>query len=232
MNKFKNYYLILGILPSATQNEIVAAYRYMAKKYHPDVNKRDDATELMQLITEAYNVLKDAEKRKIYNIKYDKYIIHITEKKQKKEEVKVEKCYYCGNSISNNNFSYKETFYKETRRIHFPRPKVWYETVTVNVPRCESCYVIHHSGSSSLVLLPLIAFTGLGLTLGLTIWGNWFIWLCVGASVGGIIGKILSSAEHSIITKEAGIKEESDIDSFNPVTVLYDEGWTTEQPSA
>lgn len=65
----KNYYQILNISQNATQEEIKKAFRTLAKQYHPDVNPSPDANEVMQQITEAYEVLSDIEKRKQYDKK-------------------------------------------------------------------------------------------------------------------------------------------------------------------
>lgn len=65
----KNYYEILGVSHMATQAEIKGAFRTLAKKYHPDVSSDPNATEIMQKITEAYEVLSDLELRRKYDIK-------------------------------------------------------------------------------------------------------------------------------------------------------------------
>jgi DnaJ-class molecular chaperone with C-terminal Zn finger domain len=60
--KKKDYYEILGVSRNATQEEIKEAYRKLALKYHPDVNKSKEAEEKFKEITEAYAVLSDPEK--------------------------------------------------------------------------------------------------------------------------------------------------------------------------
>jgi curved DNA-binding protein len=67
---FIDYYHILGVNKTASEDDIKKAYRKLARKYHPDLNPNDEsAKKKFQEINEANEVLSDKEKRK----KYDKY---------------------------------------------------------------------------------------------------------------------------------------------------------------
>ncbi len=65
--EFEDYYKIMGVSRDATQDEIKRAYRKLARKYHPDVSKEKDAEEKFKQLGEAYEVLKDPEKRAAYD---------------------------------------------------------------------------------------------------------------------------------------------------------------------
>lgn len=65
--EFKDYYETLGVKPDASEAEIKAAYRKLARKYHPDRNKDAGAEERFKAINEANEVLRDAEKRRSYD---------------------------------------------------------------------------------------------------------------------------------------------------------------------
>lgn len=65
--EFKDYYAILGVTKDAEHKEIKKAYRKLALEFHPDMNAADDAEEKFKEVAEAYEVLKDTEKRAEYD---------------------------------------------------------------------------------------------------------------------------------------------------------------------
>jgi curved DNA-binding protein len=65
--KFVDYYKVLGVSPEATPDDLKKAYRRLARKYHPDVSKERDAEAKFKEVGEAYEVLKDPDKRAEYD---------------------------------------------------------------------------------------------------------------------------------------------------------------------
>jgi DnaJ-class molecular chaperone len=76
---YKDYYAILGVSKNAPEKEIKAAYRKLARKYHPDVNPGDKSAEdKFKEVSEAYDVLSDKDKRQKYDLYGDQWK-HISE---------------------------------------------------------------------------------------------------------------------------------------------------------
>jgi len=65
--QFKDYYQILGVGRDAAQDDIKRAYRKLARRYHPDVSSEPDAEARFKELGEAYEVLRDPEKRAAYD---------------------------------------------------------------------------------------------------------------------------------------------------------------------
>ena len=67
MTAKRDYYEVLGVSKNSPADEIKRQYRKLALKFHPDRNQSSDATEHFKEISEAYAVLSDSEKRKVYD---------------------------------------------------------------------------------------------------------------------------------------------------------------------
>lgn len=111
MNDFINYYDLLGVKKDATPEEIKKAYRMQAKKWHPDINKNENAPKISKQLNEAKEILLNDIKRK----EYDEYIEqtlspkyqNLKEKEQRKETTN----HHQQQSQSTTNYS-KETYTK------------------------------------------------------------------------------------------------------------------------
>src|SRR5215471_3497489 len=65
--KYKDYYAVMGVARDASPEQIKGAYRKLARKYHPDVSKEPNAEEKFKEVQEAYETLKDPEKRAAFD---------------------------------------------------------------------------------------------------------------------------------------------------------------------
>ena len=63
----RDYYEVLGVSRNASESDLKSAFRNLARKYHPDVSKESDAEARFKEVGEAYEVLKDPEKRAAYD---------------------------------------------------------------------------------------------------------------------------------------------------------------------
>lgn len=98
--EFIDYYKVLGVSKKATEKEIKAAYRKLARKYHPDLNPNNkEAEKKFKQLNEANEVLSDPEKRKKYD-EFGKDWKHADEFKKAREQQKQQQAQYGGGSQS------------------------------------------------------------------------------------------------------------------------------------
>ncbi len=107
-----DYYDVLGVSKSASQDEIKKAYRRLASKYHPDVSQDPQATEKMALINEAYDTLKDPQKR----ASYDQYGPQVNETPNTNQQYQ-----YYYNYNPNQNYEYSNGYTYVRSPFHFIR---------------------------------------------------------------------------------------------------------------
>lgn len=106
---FVDYYSILEIDENASLQEIKTAFRKQAIKWHPDRNPNKDTTIQMQLINEAYLVLKDEEARNRFNIEYQKFKVF-----QQKHESRTEQNEHPNEQAKEKTFEYSEYEMQDT----------------------------------------------------------------------------------------------------------------------
>lgn len=127
MNEHINYYELLGIKKDATDQEIKTAYRTQAKKWHPDINKTKEATNITKQLNEAKNVLLNKEKRQ----EYDEYLEYLTksnfanlkEKTTKTKESTSKNDHHSSKDYQNKSYTKWEYFitYLKYYQTSYPR---------------------------------------------------------------------------------------------------------------
>lgn len=85
---WKDYYRILQVHPTAEQEVVKAAYDKLARKYHPDMNQSPSSTQKMKDINEAYEILSNLEKRRVYHQVYLQYESNPDNDRKQKAQIK------------------------------------------------------------------------------------------------------------------------------------------------
>lgn len=170
MNDYINYYDLLGVSKNATSDEIKKAYRELAKKWHPDLNKDPKAPEMAKKVNEAKEILLNEEKRKEYDIYLDNYKNGIYDNLDKKQNYQ----------SYNNNYEEKTytkweyfMFYLKYYNVSFFRKII--ATIFVLLESLL-CFILQ---SINYILAYLIAYFGYYIAAGLFILGIVLITLLI-----------------------------------------------------
>ena len=107
MNSSMNYYELLGVSETASKEEISQAYKKQMKKWHPDINKSDEAPMMSIKLNEAKEILLDDEKRKAYDLSL-KQEVHDTYNKYNRQRASQTNNY--------NNTNYRMCGFSKTRK--------------------------------------------------------------------------------------------------------------------
>lgn len=125
-NSVKNYYEILGVSVDSTTAEIKSAYRKLARKYHPDINKSPDAIEIFKNITLAYETLSKDNEREKYNILNGFFKSETTSTSSQKAEEQYRENKYRENQAKDETYSSdipRSKNLNENINIHKEKPK-------------------------------------------------------------------------------------------------------------
>ena len=174
MNDYINYYDLLGINKNATNDEIKAAYRNLAKKWHPDLNKDPKAPEMAKKVNEAKEILLNEDKRKEYDIYLENYKNGIYDNLNKKTNT--------NHSTSYNQNNYEEKtytkweyfiFYLKYYNVNIFRKIIGTIFVLIESLICTILQLINYA------LAYIIAYLGYYIAYGLAILGMLLIVLVI-----------------------------------------------------
>jgi DnaJ-class molecular chaperone len=130
-----NYYEILGVVKESSNEEIASAFRILAKKYHPDLNKSPDAKAKFISIYEAFSILRDPEKRSVYDS-----ITFGAHAKHKEEQ---------GTSYSNWRKTANEEAKKHSEKTYMEFEKIFYSRNILQLERGTETDILKLKGEPS-----------------------------------------------------------------------------------
>ena len=112
MGVTKDHYKVLGVNRLASEDDIKKAYRNLAKQYHPDKNKAKDAEEKFKEIGAAYEVLKDKDKKKLYDMQLegDEEKARMEKEQRSKQQQSCSSTYFNTNKTSETKNTKEKTF--------------------------------------------------------------------------------------------------------------------------
>ena len=160
---FIDYYQILGVNRKATQEEIKRAYRKLAKKYHPDLNKDNpSAKERFQEINEANEVLSDPEKRKKYdeygeNWKYTEEMEKQKKQRAKRADEREKTFWYSDDNTSGFSDFFDELFGNKYRNYNRAMRGEDYESelhLTLRQASTEQKQILNVNGNNVRITIP------------------------------------------------------------------------------
>ena len=171
MNDYINYYDLLGVNKTASKDEIKSAYRNLAKKWHPDLNKDPKAPEMAKKINEAKETLLDDIKRKDYDIYLDNYKSGIYDNLNRKTNTNYNTNNY---STSYNQNNYEEKTYTKWEYfifyLKYYNVSLFRKIFAIIFVLLESlfCFILQ---SINYILAFIISYLGYYLTYGFKILG-------------------------------------------------------------
>ena len=169
MNDYINYYDLLGVNKNATSDEIKKAYRDLAKKWHPDLNKDPKAPEMAKKINEAKEILLNENKRKEYYSYLDNYKSGIYDNLNKKTNTNNNYSTY------NNQNNYEEKTYTKWEYfifyLKYYKVNKFRKILSIIFVLFESlfCFILQ---SINYILAFIIAYFGYYISYGLMLIGG------------------------------------------------------------
>jgi hypothetical protein len=137
-------------------------------------------------------------------------------------------CFFCEKQSPNDGAQIKKTIYKETHRSYFPR-RVEYSYLDVDIPRCDSCQIIHSKGDKQKIIFMIVGAVT-GIIIGAMVDEHFILGGLLGLGITFLGGPIIASNTYS----SSKIKDNSysTLSSHPIIQNKIIQGWTFSKPSA